>query len=154
MRTVEEIKIIAAPLLDRDGLFLVDLTVSKDNVIEMYIDSLTGVNVSTCIGISKEIEAQLNREEEDFELTVSSAGIGYPFKVAGQYLKNIGKQVEMKLNDNTKIEGVLLSYNGQEIEVEVEEKVVVEGKKRKEIVKACRTIALDGIKQIKDTIVF
>lgn len=150
----EDIQQIVADVMQGKELFLVDVSVSKDNVIEVFVDSANGVDVSTCIGISREIEAHLDRDVEDFELTVSSAGIGYPFKVAGQYHKNIGKPVEVKFNDGSKLEGVLKSFDGTSVEIEYEEKVAVEGKKKKELVKKTRNIALTEIKQIKDIITF
>lgn len=154
MKTTEEIKSIIESIIGEKGLFLVDLSVSKDNIIEVFIDSPTGVDVGTCISTSKELEQHFNRDEEDFELTVSSAGIGYPFKVSGQYLKNIGKPVEIRLTDGNKLDATLISFNGTEIRVEYEEKVSVEGKKKKETVKKEKTITLSDVKQIKDIIVF
>ena len=103
----EEIKHLIEPVLTEHHLFLVELKISKDNVIEVFVDALEGVNIQTCIAVSREIESSLNRDEEDFELTVSSAGIGYPFKVEQQYQKNLGKSVEIKLNDHTKLNGIL-----------------------------------------------
>lgn len=150
----EEIKHIAEPIIEANELFLVDLSLSKDNVIEIFIDALTGVNVQTCIKVSKEIEQNLNREEEDFELTVSSAGIGYPFKVAGQYQKNIGNTVEIKLQDNTKQQGILKTFDEQAIVVECEEKKAIEGKKKKETVKVEKTFLRTDIKEIKDVVSF
>lgn len=154
MRTTEEIKSIIGSIIEEKGLFLVDLSVSKDNVIEIFIDSPTGVDVGTCIITSKELEQHFNRDEEDFELTVSSAGIGYPFKVPGQYLKNIGKQVEVRLADGSKLAAKLTSFNGTAIGIEYEEKVSIEGKKKKETIKKEQTIVLSDIKQIKDIVVF
>ena len=87
----EEIKHLIEPVLTEHHLFLVELKISKDNVIEVFVDALEGVNIQTCIAVSREIESSLNRDEEDFELTVSSAGLGYPFKVEQQYQKNLGR---------------------------------------------------------------
>lgn len=88
---VEDIKNIANPILEAKNLFLVDLKISGENVIELYIDALTGVNIQTCIEISREIESHFNRDEEDFELTVSSAWNRLHFKVEKQYQKTWGK---------------------------------------------------------------
>lgn len=151
---IEDIQAIAQPILESKQLFLVDLKISKDNVIELFVDSLTGVNIQTCIEISREIEAQLDREKEDFELTVSSAGIGYPFKVDGQFQKNLNKNVEIKLKDNTKLGGILKAFDASSVTIEYEEKKLIEGKKKKEIVKSERTLLREEIKEIKDVIVF
>ena len=136
----EEIKHLIEPVLTEHHLFLVELKISKDNVIEVFVDALEGVNIQTCIAVSREIESSLNRDEEDFELTVSSAGLGYPFKVEQQYQKNLGKSVEIKLNDHTKLNGILLRF--------------IEGSKRKQLVKTERTIVRNDIKEIKDIVKF
>lgn len=150
----EDIKALATPILTSRDLFLVELKISRDNVIELFIDSLQGVNIQTCIEISREIEARLNRDEEDFELTVSSAGIGYPFKVEEQYRKNLDKTVEVKLQDNVKLTGTLKAYDEGTITLEYEEKKAVEGKKKKELVQTIRIIPREEIKEIKDVIKF
>lgn len=154
MKTTEEIKSVLEPLLIDGELFIVSISVSRDNKIEVLIDSPAGVNINTCIELSRKIEEKLNREEEDFELTVGSAGIGYPFVVEGQYRKNIGKPVEIKLKDSTQLCGILKAYDGKQIQIEYEEKKSVEGKKKKEIVRTERDILLDDISQIKDVVSF
>ena len=138
----EEIKHLIEPILTEHHLFLVELKISKDNVIEVFVDALEGVNIQTCIAVSREIESSLNRDEEDFELTVSSAGIGYPFKVEQQYQKNLGKS------------GILLRFTPEEIVIEQEEKKIIEGSKRKQLVKTERTIVRKDIKEIKDVVKF
>ena len=150
----EEIKHLIEPVLTEHHLFLVELKISKDNVIEVFVDALEGVNIQTCIAVSREIESSLNRDEEDFELTVSSAGLGYPFKVEQQYQKNLGKSVEIKLNDHTKLNGILLRFTPEEIVIEQEEKKIIEGSKRKQLVKTERTIVRNDIKEIKDIVKF
>lgn len=150
----EEIIIIANPILESKDLFLVDLKISKNNTIEIFVDALNGVNLQTCIEVSREIESHLNREEEDFELTVSSAGIGYPFKVDGQFRKNLDKTVEVKLKDNTKLTGLLKTFNDLAVTMECEEKIVVEGSKKKQLIKTEKTIHRDQIKEIKDVVEF
>lgn len=150
----EDIKRITETTLTHHELFLVDLKVSKDNVIEIFADALNGVSIQTCITVSREIEEQLNRDEEDFELTVSSAGIGYPFKVDGQYQKNLGKTVEVRLNDNNKLTGTLLHFNDESILLEYEEKKAIEGSKKKQSVKTEKTIGREEIKEIKDVVKF
>lgn len=150
----EAIKTIADPILESKNLFLVDLKISKDNVIELFIDALNGVNIKTCIEVSREIEEGLNREEEDFELMVSSAGIGYPFKVEGQFQKNLNKTVELKFKDNTKLTGILKAFDCQTVTIEYEEKKLIEGSKKKQLVQTEKTISREEIKEIKDVVVF
>lgn len=151
---IEDFKQVTEGVLEARGLFLVDLSISKDNVVEIFIDAQEGVSIQACIEVSREIEQHFDRETEDFELTVSSAGIGYPFKVDGQFRKNIGNTVEVRLNDNTKLTGILKAVASETICVECEEKKAVEGKKKKELVIAERQIDRKDIKQIKDVVTF
>ena len=154
MKSKREIKEIIESILEGSELFLVDLTVSTEGTIEVYIDSLEGVNVGTCRQVCKKLDAQLDRETEDFALTVSSAGIGYPFKVPKQYEKNLNKEVEVKLQTGGKIQGILKSYSDAGITLECEEKVAVEGKKKKSIVKMDKDIPFTDIKEVKDIVIF
>ena len=77
------------------SLFLVDIQVNPGNAIVVEIDSPDGVDIDTCAEITRKIEAEFDRDVEDYELEVGSAGLTSPFKVKGQYLKNIGNQVEI-----------------------------------------------------------
>lgn len=150
----EDVKQITMPVLERRGLFLVELKISKDNVIEILIDAMEGVNIQTCIDVSREIEAAMNRDEEDFELTVASAGIGYPFRVEEQYRKNIGNTVEVQLTDNRKLTGTLTAFDAAEVHISYEEKKQVEGCKKKQIVTTEAAIPRTNIRVIKDVVKF
>ena len=75
--------------------FLVEVTVSPDDKIVVEIDHKEGVWIEDCVELSRYIESRLNREEEDYELEVGSAGIGQPFKVLQQYRNHIGEEVEV-----------------------------------------------------------
>lgn len=154
MKTTEEITTLVTSLLEDSSLFLVNATVSGENKIEVLIDSPTGVNITTCMEISRQLEEKLDRETEDFELTVASAGIGYPFLVEGQYKKNIGNAVEIRLKDNAILSGILKAFNGDHIIVETEERKTIEGKKKKETIVTEKNILLADIKQIKDIVTF
>ena len=154
MKSVAEIKEIIGDILQGTDLFLVDLSVSADNSIEVEIDAPKGVSVDTCREVSRKLEERLDREAEDFALTVCSAGIGYPFKVPRQYEKNIGNAVEVKLANGEKINGTLKAYSEEGITVEVEEKVAVEGKKKKTTVKTEKNFQFTDIKEVKDIVTF
>ena len=147
-------KINIKNLFQEQNLFLVDLTVSPENKIEVFIDSLKGVNVGTCRTVCKELEALLDRESEDFDLTVSSAGIGYPFKVPQQYEKNLNNLVEVRLQNGNKLQGKLKAYSEKGIVLECEEKQSVEGKKKKETVRVEKNIDFIEIKEVKDIVIF
>ncbi|MGL5682412.1 MAG: ribosome assembly cofactor RimP [Marinifilaceae bacterium] len=152
--TKEDFLTVAQPIVEAHNLFMVDLKVSKLNDIELIVDAMDGVNISTCIELSREIESHFDRDIEDFSLTVASAGIGYPFKVPGQFVKNINKPVEIKFKDSTKLSGTLTAYDGESVTVVFEKKVLPEGKKRKEIMSFTETFPMENIKEIKDEIVF
>lgn len=152
--TTEDFLKVAQPIIDEHNLFLVELKISKLNDIELLVDAMEGVNISTCIEISRAIESHFDREVEDFSLTVASAGIGYPFKVAQQYLKNIDKPIEIKFTDHSKLSAILRAFDGNNITIEYQKKVVPEGKKRKELVTLNETISLENVKEIRDEVIF
>ena len=154
MKSTKEIKEIIKSILEGSELFLVDVSISADNSLEVYIDSLTGVNVGKCREVCKKLDAQLDRETQAFPITVASAGLGYPFKVAQQYEKNLNKEVEAKLLTGEKIQGILKSYSDEGIVLECEEKVAVEGKKKKSLVKIDKSIQFKDIKEVKDIVIF
>ena len=93
--------------LEEKDYFLVDVTVSPDNRIVVEIDHAEGVWIEDCVELSRFIESKLDREKEDFELEVGSAGIGQPFKVLQQYINHIGMDVEVLKNDGLKLAGIL-----------------------------------------------
>ena len=110
--------------------FLVDVSVSRDNRIVVEIDHSEGVWIDDCVDLSHFIESQLDRDVEDYELEVGSAGIGQPFKVLQQYLNHIGQNVEVLPKTGAKIKGVLKSADSEGFVVETRVKQNVEGKKR------------------------
>lgn len=135
-------------LEDKD-YFLVDVTVSTDNRIVVEIDHKEGVWIEDCVELSRFIESHLDRDAEDFELEVGSAGIGQPFKVEQQYINNIGNDVEVLQADGKKVAGVLKLVDGRSFVVVSQEKQKVEGKKRPVLVDVERTFSMDEIKSCK-----
>ena len=121
---------------ERDnGLFIVELTVSPRNVIRLELDKYEGgVTVEDCVSVSRNIEHNLDREAADFELHVSSAGLDKPLRVHAQYVKNIGRELEVKLNEGGKQAGKLVAVTDKTITLERTEKQTIEGKKKKELV--------------------
>ena len=116
--------------LEGKEYFLVDIQISPDSKVVVEIDHADGVWIEDCVELSKFIEENLSRDEEDYELEVGSAGLGQPFKVPQQYINFIGKEVEVLDHDGRKVSGVLKSVDGNKFIVSVNEKVRVEGKKR------------------------
>jgi len=154
MIKVSQIESIITDKLNEDDMFVVEILVHSGNKIVVVIDSDNGVPISYCIEISRLIENNFDREDEDFELEVSSAGIGQAFKVKRQYLKNLGRDVEVLENTGRKSAGKLISVNDDDFVVEIEEMIKPEGKKRKELHVRQVTYKYDEVKQVKDIISF
>ncbi len=110
--------------------FLVDLSVGADNNIAVVIDHAEGVWIDDCAELSRHIEARLDRDKEDYELEVGSAGLGQPFKVRRQWEIHVGKPVEAQMRDGRKLRGTLASVGEDTFELDVSVKVKPEGAKR------------------------
>lgn len=111
--------------------YLVDLRISTDNHISIEIDSFRGVSIAFCAEMNRHIESKLNRDVEDYELEVSSAGLTEPFKVLKQYEKNIGNEVETVTTNGKRYSGILLEAGKDAFTLEVEKTVKPDGAKRK-----------------------
>ena len=140
--------------LEDKEYFLVEVIISPDDKIVVEIDHAEGVWIEDCVELSRFIESKLNREEEDYELEVGSAGIGQPFKVLQQYLIHIGKEVEVLTKTGKKLEGVLKEAGEDNFTVTIERKVKPEGAKRPKLVEEDVTFAYDEIKYTKYLISF
>jgi len=140
--------------LEDKEYFLVDVSVSPDDKIVVEIDHAEGVWIEDCVELSRFIESKLDREEEDYELEVGSAGIGQPFKVLQQYVIHIGKEVEVLTKDGKKLEGVLKDANEEGIVLTVQKKVKPEGAKRPKMVEEDIAYRYDEIKYTKYIISF
>ena len=112
------INLLNNALEENPSLFLIDLKFLPENKIYVEVDGDTGVSLKECIRINREIEQNLDREEEDFSLEVTSPDVANPLKVKRQYIKNINRILEVKLQDNTKVEGLLKAVNEDSIELE------------------------------------
>ncbi len=151
MITKEKVESLALEAMSKD-LFIVEVTVSATNAISVYVDSNAGVSVGECVTISRHIEGSLDRETEDFSLEVSSPGLSLPFKVFRQYLKNIGREVEVVTNSGEKMTGILKSADEVGFELEVATKEKVDGKKV--LVTKVLANSFDQIKTVKIVISF
>ncbi|WP_294673173.1 ribosome assembly cofactor RimP [uncultured Fluviicola sp.] len=141
---------------DRDErLFIVELTISASNVIRLELDKTEGnVSIEDCMSVSRNIEHNLDREDADFELHVSSAGLDKPLRVHAQYVKNIGRDLDVKLKSKEKTTGTLIAVDEAGIVLKREEKQAVEGKKKKELVVIENKIAFSDINEAKIVISF
>ena len=111
--------------------FLVDVLVSADNVIKVEIDAEEGVDIDFCVELNRFIEANFDREVEDYELEVGSAGLTSPFKVRRQYEKNLNKEVEVLESNGVKHMGILLEVGDDTFIIEETKMIRKEGDKRK-----------------------
>lgn len=136
------------------NIFLVDVTVNAGNKIIVLADSLDGLSIDDCVRINRFIEANLDREAEDYELEVSSPGIGQNFKVIGQYRKAINRTLEVGLVDGRSYTGLLSEVSLTGIDLEVEEKVKLDGQKKKQVVKNKYTLTFDNIRSAREKLKF
>ena len=148
------VKTIVEQWLTGKEYFLVDVKVDENDKITVEIDHKDGVWIDDCVDLSRFVESKLDRDVEDYDLEVGSAGIGQPFKVMQQYVNNIGNQVEVLLADGTKMKGTLTSANEEEIVVETTEKVKVEGKKRPVTQQVEHSYPFSQLKSVKAVIDF
>lgn len=149
MIEVSSIQAIIEEQISGTDIYIVEISVSKSNQINVFIDSPDGVDINACIGISKFIESSLDREIEDFELNVSSAGIDRPLKVLKQYEKNIGNDVQIDTTNGERLKAILSTVTDSGISIEWEENVKVEGKKKKQTIVKKRALNFNEIKETK-----
>ena len=140
-------------LTEYEDVFLVSLKIGGGNQIEVLIDSSQGIKMGDCVKLSRHIEGNLDREEEDFALQIASAGLSEPFKVFKQYEKNVGRKVDVKLKGGEKILGTILSAEeGKGIVLETKKREKI-GKKKQVVVKQ-QELAFKQIDQTKIVISF
>lgn len=140
VRDLVEEKLAGTPL------FLVDVYVSAENHIEIDIDCAEGISVKDCLFVNHLIEENLDREVEDYSLEVASPGLDKSLRIVPQYYKNIGRQVKVVTTEGMEIQGLLSSAGETSFEVSVEEKVIIEGKKKKELVTTIHQLDYDKVK--------
>ena len=116
MITKDQIAALTNEALADSDRFLVDVKVKPSNVIEVYIDSDTAVNIDNCVEVSRFIESKLDRDVEDFELSVMSYGLSGALKLDRQLQKYVGKDVEVKTKETGKMQGKLVSFDAEKVE--------------------------------------
>ena len=102
---------------ERQDLFLIDLSITNDNAIKIVIDGDNGVTVDDCVFVSRAVEHNIDREDIDFALEVTSAGATSPLQHNRQFIKNIGRNLEVKTSDDV-IKGSLVEATENEITVQ------------------------------------
>ena len=109
-------KLVEESIQDTD-LFLVEVKVKPSNVIEVFIDSDTAVNIDQCVAVSRYVESKMDRDAEDFELSVLSWGLSGALKLDRQLQQYVGKDVEVKNKEQGKLQGKLVSFNAEKVEI-------------------------------------
>ena len=108
-------ELIDEALALNESLFLVDLNISANNKIQIIVDGDSGVPLSECIRISRNVEHNLDREEEDFSLEVSTPDISHPLTLNRQYKKNINRLLKVKTTEGEELEGILTAVDADKI---------------------------------------
>jgi ribosome maturation factor RimP len=134
--------------------FIVDIKVSGDNVILVEVDADNGINIEYCAELNRFIESKLDREIEDYELEVGSAGLSMPFKVLKQYQKNLGNEVEVLTKEGKKLVGILKDATEEAFTLIVAKQVKPEGAKRKITIEEDLVLSYNEIKYTKYLIRF
>jgi ribosome maturation factor RimP len=148
------IRDITEKYLEGTTLFLVDVTVRPGNIIVVEVDSDEGVSIDDCIALSRNIESHLDRDVEDFELEVGSAGITSPFRIPRQYRKNTGNEVEVLTQKGQKLSGILKSCDDKGFVITVSKMVKPEGAKKKVAVEEDFSFEYQDVKYTKYLIRF
>ena len=145
---------IAERHLAGSDMFVVECKSTPMGEIELLIDSDTAVKLEDCAALNRAIEAELDREVEDYSLMVASAGIGSELKLLRQYRKILGSSVEVLLKDGIKLLAKLENADEQGIAISYEEKQLIEGKKRKQTVQVSKEYKWEEIKYVKEYLDF
>ena len=137
----QDIEQAARTFLEGTGYELITLDIDSENNILVEVDSLKGSDVDFCAELNRHLVAFLDgKNEPDYSLEVGSVSLTAPFKTKMQYEKHLGQDVEVLVEikneelkiKNEKYRGQLVSVDDETFSVDVEEKVAVEGKKRKQ----------------------
>ena len=140
--------------LEGTKMYLVTIKVSKDNVIDVALDSDEDITIDDCVAVNDAVLAAFDRDVEDYELTVGSYGITSPLLLPRQYQKNVGYEVEVLTADGRKLKGILAAADDEGFTLTMTVKRKLEGKKRPELVEEQERFSYSDIKQTKNIINF
>ena len=134
-------------------LFLVSVRISGSGKITVLADKKVGITIEECAGLSRFIEKNLDRNEEDYELQVSSPGLDMPFLGMEQYYKNEGRRIEVMDSEGRKYSGILKNVSSGGFELETEVKAGKKGKvKPEELIEL--SFNYDQVKSAKEIVTF
>ena len=154
MKKEEIIKAVEAAVSER-GCFIVDVTVSAANDVEIVLEKEEGiVDWDDCAAIDAVVHAAFDQDAEDYALTVSSAGLDRPFKVYRQFLKAVGSKVDVKFKGGRRLVATLTAATEESVTLQYTALEAVEGKKKKEKVEHEETCPLAEINSVTPYIDF
>ena len=124
MLMIDKFKVldIVKNVLEGSDKYLINMKITPDNRIFVDIDGDNGINIDDCIEVSRAIESQLDRDEEDFELNVSSAGADSPLKMPRQYRRHVGRELNVTPFDGEQVEGTLMEADDQHFVIKIKGK--------------------------------
>ncbi len=146
-------ELLNTALEQRKDLFLIDFKIDLGNKIRVVLDGDDGINLKDCMDVSRAIEHNLDREEEDFSLEVTSAGATTPLALPRQYRKNIGRSIEVKTSEES-FEGKLTAANDEGITLEWKAREPKPVGKGKHTVQKKQEIVFTEIKEAKVVLKF
>ena len=144
--------LLTAALAEHPSLFLIELKVGADNSVRVILDGDQGVTLKDCMNVSRAIEHQLDREEEDFSLEVASAGVGAPLQSKRQYIKNIGRKLKVELTNLPPVQGTLIAADDSGFTLTWKQREPKPVGKGKVTVEKQQTLSYDQIESAKVTI--
>ncbi len=144
----ETVKVLLDEALShKPSMFLIDLVVTEDNKIAITLDDDNGVNLQDCIGISRAIEHELDKDELEYSIDVASAGVSTPLNFIRQYKKNVSRNLRVTTNELEKIEATLVAADDDKITLEWQSREPKKIGKGKETVRNKKEIAYAEIKE-------
>ena len=135
MKLADTLKLAAEQYAEGNGLFVVSVDISKDNDVEVVIDADDrDVTLDDCVGMTGYIQEKVSRDEEDYSLTIGSAGLTSPFKVLRQWKKAVGTEIQLTRKSGERVNASLLSADEEGVEISFQRKAEGKGAKAKETV--------------------
>ncbi|MFM9984822.1 MAG: ribosome assembly cofactor RimP [Flavobacteriales bacterium] len=154
MITKENITRLIEEKIAGSDMFIVEVDVRPGNLVDVTMDADSGITIEACTEIHRHILKNIDRELIDYGLDVSSPDLSKPLKVKRQYVKNIGRSLNVKTLDNAKTEGLLTNVSDHGVALLTKNKEEVEGKKGKKWVERSIEIPFEQIKEAKVVISF
>ena len=135
MKLADTLKLAAEQYAEENGLFVVSVDISKDNDVDVVIDADDrDVTLDDCVGMTGYIQERVSRDEEDYSLTIGSAGLTSPFKVLRQWKKAVGTEIQLTRKSGERVNASLLSADEEGVEISFQRKAEGKGAKAKETV--------------------